>query len=178
MNNYEKSCFLESQSNGKKPLGPAEWYRVSAFISFLSCRHLNRLGSTSLVVVDLLARLTSLVGPGEVSDWDDEEAVAAIGNTGKGVVPGNEGSKDTKDTTGLDAAGVGRAGAVLEVTNSEHQECKVKGEEQREERDGRAQSTDQQEEGKDEPSLYELSEMICVGFLAAEDLPSRKVQRS
>jgi hypothetical protein len=34
---------------------------------------LHRLGSTSLAVVHLVTPLTSLVGPGEVGDGDEEE---------------------------------------------------------------------------------------------------------
>ena len=38
-------------------------------------------------VVDLLALLATLVRPWEVHDWDEEEGVAGIGNTGEGIVP-------------------------------------------------------------------------------------------
>jgi len=41
----------------------------------------------SLAVVDLVAPLTALVGPGEVSNGNEEEGVAWVGNTGEGVVP-------------------------------------------------------------------------------------------
>jgi hypothetical protein len=49
---------------------------------------LHRLSSTSLAVVHLIAPLTSLVGPGEVGDRDEEERVAGVCDTGKGVIPG------------------------------------------------------------------------------------------
>lgn len=48
---------------------------------------LGALGRTLLVVVDLPARLAALLGPGEVGDGDEEEGVAAVGDTGEGVVP-------------------------------------------------------------------------------------------
>lgn len=40
-----------------------------------------------LAVVNLVAPLTALVGPGEVGNGNEEERVAGVGNTGKGVVP-------------------------------------------------------------------------------------------
>ncbi len=50
---------------------------------------LNLLGGTGLVVVDLSASLTALLGPWEVDDGEDEERVRGVGHTGKGVVPGD-----------------------------------------------------------------------------------------
>ena len=41
----------------------------------------------SLAVVNLFGVLTALVGPREVGNGDEEERVAGIGNTSKGVVP-------------------------------------------------------------------------------------------
>ena len=41
----------------------------------------------SLAVVNLVAPLAALVGPGEVSNGDEEEGVAGVGNTCEGVVP-------------------------------------------------------------------------------------------
>lgn len=41
----------------------------------------------SLAVVNLVAPLTALVRPGEVSNGDEEKRVAGVGNTGEGVVP-------------------------------------------------------------------------------------------
>lgn len=111
--------------------------------------NLDLLGGASLRVVDLAAPLTALVGPWEVSNWDDEEGVAAVGDTGKGVVPGGKGSDDTKGTTGSDAAGV----LAVEVSDTEHQEGEVQSEEEEEESDGGAESADEEEEGEDEPSL-------------------------
>lgn len=83
-----------------------------------------------------------------MSDWDDEEGVAAVGNTGKGVVPGCKGGEDSENTASLDQGSV----TALEVTDTEHEEGQVKGEEEEEEGDGGAESADQEEEGEDEPS--------------------------
>lgn len=55
---------------------------------FKQTNRLHRLGGASGAVVDLAAPLAALVGPGEVGDGNDEERVAGVGNTGKGVVPG------------------------------------------------------------------------------------------
>lgn len=84
-----------------------------------------------------------------MSDWDDEEGVAAVGDTGKGVVPSGEGSEDTKGTTGSDAGGV----LAVKVSDTEHQEGQVQSEEEEEKSDGGAESADEEEEGEDEPSL-------------------------
>jgi hypothetical protein len=73
--------------------------------------HLNRLGGTSIRVVNLLTSLTALVRPGEVSDGNDEEGVAGVGNTGKGIVPGGESSDDTESTSSSEKGNV----SVVEV---------------------------------------------------------------
>lgn len=137
---------------------------------------LNSLLGTRSAVVDLGASLAAFVGPGEVGNGNDEEAsrvyqstghgqdrrtgesipVARVGDTGKGIVPGGEGSQNTKRTTGLDEPGVGRAAVVLQVTDTQHEEGKVERAEEEEESHSRAQSTDEQDEGEDEPALQEI----------------------
>ena len=47
------------------------------------------LRSALLVIVDLCTVLPALLRPGEVSDGNEEEGVAAIGDTSEGVVPSN-----------------------------------------------------------------------------------------
>jgi hypothetical protein len=89
-----------------------------------------------------------------VCDWDDEEGVAAVGDTREGIVPGCEGGEDSKCTSSLNAGGVWCAGAVLEVTDSEHEEGEVEGEEQEEEGDGGAECADKEDGGEDEPALF------------------------
>lgn len=91
---------------------------------------------------------------------DDEEGVAAVCDTGQGVVPGNECSKNAKDATSLDAGSVGSSGVVLQVSNAKHQECHVKSEEEGEEGDSRAERADQQQKGKDEPALSNGQYMV------------------
>ena len=112
--------------------------------------------ATGLAVVNLLAPLATLVGPREVGDGDDEERVAGVGNTGKGVVPvewlvevrrkrkdgivnipGGESSKNTKGSAGSQETSVrGSGAAVVEVGQAEEEECKIKREEEHEEGDG------------------------------------------
>lgn len=111
-------------------------------------------------------------GPGEVGDGDDEEAVAAVGNTGQGVVPGGKGSQETEETTGLDDRRVGLAvGVALEVTDTEQQEGDIEEEEQEEESHGGSQGAEQQDGGEDEPAHEEKTEgvlehggLATVGF--------------
>lgn len=121
-----------------------------------------------------------------MGDGDDEEGVAGVGDTGQSVVPGdevlermnremqngenvnipsNKGGDDTESAAGLQASGVGSASAtVLEVGNAEHEEGKVKAEEEQEEGDGRAQGADHHEEGEDEPGDEVKAERVEEGL--------------
>jgi hypothetical protein len=107
-----------------------------------------------------------------VGDGDDEEGVAWVCDTGKGVVPGSplvgvlheqrskainlprgESGKDTKGTTSSQQTSVSvTSGVVVQVGKAEEEECHVKREEEDEESDGRAECANQQQESEDEPS--------------------------
>ena len=93
----------------------------------------------SIRVSRLRAAFTGLLAPGEVSDRDNEEGVAAVSNTSQGIVPGEESGEETKDTTGLDEGARWGCAVVLQVTDAKQKEGKVEGEEETEEGDGRAQ---------------------------------------
>lgn len=98
---------------------------------------------------------TSSGGPGEVSDRHDEEAVAVVGQTGKSVVPGSEGGHETEETTSHEDRLVGGTGLVtLDVTDTEQQEGQVQEEEEGEEGNSGTESAEEQDSGKDEPSLF------------------------
>lgn len=89
-----------------------------------------------------------------MSDGDDEEAVAGVGETGQRVVPGQEGGEQRKESTGLhDASGGGTGGVPDQVGDTQQQEGEVQREEQGEEGDGRLERAEQQQEGEDEPAL-------------------------
>ena len=89
------------------------------------------------LTVSLTTADTASGRPGEVSDGDDEEAVAIIGDTSEGIVPGSESSQETEETTGLLDVGVGVAvRTALQVGNTEQEEGQVQGEEEHEEGDG------------------------------------------
>lgn len=81
-------------------------------------------------VVDLVPLLASLIRPREVSNRDDKETVARVGDTSQGIVPSQEGSEDTETAAGLCA---GRAWD--EVAQGQEKEGEVEGEEQEEESD-------------------------------------------
>lgn len=92
-----------------------------------------------------------------MGDREDKEAVAAVGNTSKGVVPSSKGSQQTEEATGLDHGRVRCASTVaLDVTNTEEQESQVQEEEQQEEGNGGSQGAEEQNCGENEPAL-ELS---------------------
>lgn len=88
-----------------------------------------------------------------MSNRNDEEAVAGIGNTGQGIVPGQESSENGKDASCLDDAGSGGAVSADKVADTEQEEGQVQGEEEREEGHGGAEGADQQDGGEDEPAL-------------------------
>lgn len=109
-----------------------------------------------LLLVELARGGTTLGGPREVSDRDDEEAVAVVCDTSKGIVPGQERSKNTKDTAGLDETLLGSVGSGIgscEISGTEAQECQIQGEEEGEEGNGGLERADKQDGGEDEPAL-------------------------
>lgn len=83
-----------------------------------------------------------------------EEGVGGLGDTGVGVVPGEEGSEETKDTTGLDESvgSVGGSSWADEMAETEHEEGEIESEEEGEEGDGGFHGAEKEEEGKDEPA--------------------------
>lgn len=94
-----------------------------------------------------------------MGDWDDEEAVAVIGDTSKGIVPSQEGSQETKDTTSLDKfllwGELGWRVGGSEVTGTQAQKGQIQGEEEHEEGNGGLESAEKQDGGEDEPTLYD-----------------------
>ena len=89
-----------------------------------------------------------------MSDGDDEEAVASIGDTSEGIVPGSESSQETEQTTGLLDVGVGVAvRTALQVGNTKQEEGQVQGEEEHEEGDGGLEGAEQHDGGENKPAL-------------------------
>jgi hypothetical protein len=108
-----------------------------------------------------LSTATGSGRPGEVSNRDDEEAVAAVGNTSQGVVPSGECSQETEETTRLDDGSVGLASRVpLQVTNTKQQEGQVQEQEEAEEGDSGPQGAEQQDGGEDEPAQQVQSHRV------------------
>lgn len=104
-----------------------------------------------------------------MSDGDDEEAVASIGDTCEGIVPGSESSQETEETTGLLDVGVGVAvRTTLQVGNTEQEEGQVQGEEQQEEGDGGLEGAEQHDGGEDEPALLrhcQRGDLLRIDYL-------------
>lgn len=93
-----------------------------------------------------------------MSDRDDEEAVAGVGNTGQGVVPGNEGREEAEETARLDKVGVWMAlGVVEEISDTEHEEGDLEEEEQQEEGHCGPESAEEDDGVEDEPALIGLT---------------------
>jgi hypothetical protein len=110
-----------------------------------------------------------------VNDVDLEERVGRLGDTSVGVVPGEEGSEETKDTTSLDETNVRVCALVWadEMAETEHEEGQVEGEEEKEEGDGGLHGAEEKQEGEDEPAHEVESENVLqlrgsVGFRNAK----------
>lgn len=92
-----------------------------------------------------------------------------IGNTGKGIVPRHERSKQAEVTAGLDRGSVGNTLGGLEVADGEQEEGHVEEEEQQEEGDGGAQGAEHEDGGEDEPAREEeakgVGEVVGAGGL-------------
>ena len=88
-----------------------------------------------------------------MDDGHDEEAVCAVGDTGKRVVPGPEGGEDAEHAAGLDAVRVGRAVLVVQVANAQQQEGEVEPEEEQEEHDRGPERAEEEDGCEDEPAL-------------------------
>ena len=96
-----------------------------------------------------------------MGNWDYEEGVAGVRNTGKGVVPSDEGSKESEDTTSLDESVVNLSNTVQdEVSDCQHEEGHVEEEEEQEEGDGRAECAEEEKGREDEPSSQEESDSV------------------
>jgi hypothetical protein len=52
----------------------------------------------------------------------------------------------------------------VEVTNPKHQKGQVQREEEQEERDGRFQRADQEDEGENEPALSAASQLLSLSY--------------
>lgn len=110
----------------------------------------------SQLPVGLLTALTAGSGPGEVGNGDDEEAVAVVGKTSQGVVPGGKSCQETEETTCLLDLGVGVAGTiVVKVAETQEEEGQIQSEEQDEESNGGAEGAEDQNGGEDEPAKQE-----------------------
>lgn len=126
-----------------------------------------------------LSTATGSGRPGEVSNRDDEEAVAAVGNTSQGVVPSGECSQETEETTRLDDGSVGLASRVpLQVTNTKQQEGQVQEQEEAEEGDSGPQGAEQQDSGEDEPALRRTVSAMLTLPAIAQNLPAGTVPSS
>jgi hypothetical protein len=89
------------------------------------------------------------------------ESLPVIRNTGQCIVPSQERSKQAKPAASLDHSCIWCAFYSLQVSDGEKHECHVEGEEQQEEGDRRAERTNQQYEGEDEPAHEEEPKCIC-----------------
>ena len=105
-------------------------------------------------MIVLLARNLALLGPWEVEDWDDEEAVRGVGNTCEGVVPGQESRENTEGATSPAKTNVRRTILENEIVKSKHEEGQIQCKEQEEEGHSRLERADEEEEGEDEPALW------------------------
>ena len=82
------------------------------------------------------------------------------------IVPCSESSQEAESTSGNNAVALGSGAVVLEVANTEHEECHVEREEEEKEGHGGSEGAEQQKEGKDEPAHEEETEGVQESSLA------------
>lgn len=120
----------------------------------LNIQHLRQL------TLGLATAATASGGPGEVSNRDDEEAVAVISQTSEGIVPSGERSQEAEETTSLDDGSGGGAVGADQVADTQQQEGQIQEEEQQEEGNGRAEGAEEQDGGEDEPAHEEQTHRV------------------
>lgn len=119
--------------------------------------------ATSLTVAPDLA---ALFRPREVEDGDKEERVAAIGNTGKGIVPSQKGSEHSEGAASLNEPDRSSHSSIVISVGAagEHEKGEVECEEQHEEHDGGAQCAQKQDGGEDKPARQEETDCRLAHF--------------
>jgi len=111
-------------------------------------------------VVDLVASLAALVGPREVCDGNDEEAVRTIRNTGQRIIPRRKSRQQSKRTTRHNTSFLRMFAVVLEVANAQQQERHGEREEQEEEGNSRPECAEKQDECENKPAHEEQAEGV------------------
>lgn len=112
-------------------------------------RHLSHMFSLIGFATSSLSNLR----PWQVNDWHDEKAVGRVGDTGKGIVPCGKSSQDSEYTTSNVALVLRNTIGGSVVSDSQHQESQVQGEEEEEECDRGFQGAEEEDGGKDKPAL-------------------------
>jgi hypothetical protein len=132
----------------------------------------------------LVAVGSTLVRPGEVDDRNLEEGVAAVLETGKGVVPSHKRSQESKESCCLLKSDLSSVVAhiVSVVLCGEQQEADVEEEEQQEKGNGGTESANEEQSGKDEPAgqeeTHNRASVTLVGSISTEDVPRRSLQET
>ena len=91
--------------------------------------------------------------------------VRIICDTSQSIVPSQERCQQSEETASLHDVQVGRAlGGALQVGDAEEEEGHIKGEEEREEGDGRAEGAEDEEGCEDKPALVKGKEGFSYGF--------------
>jgi hypothetical protein len=132
-------------------------FAIDSYVRIVNISHSSgiedghlRLVRARIGVVDLVAPLAALVGPGEVSDGNDEEAISsksanvpkkywkrrkknipvgAIRNTRKRIVPRQKRGHQSKRTTSHNTTALRVRAIVVEVPNAQQHERHVEREE-------------------------------------------------
>lgn len=89
-----------------------------------------------------------------MNDGDQEEAVAGVSNTGKGIVPRDERCQKTEDAARLEDRRIGGSSRIAgEVGDPQEEKGHVQSEEQAEECQRGLHCAEQQNEAENKPAL-------------------------
>lgn len=99
------------------------------------------------------SRRAFLLRPGEVNNRRHEEAITAIRNTSKGIIPSQESTQQSEETACLDYLFIRHAIHIKQISNGEQKQREIDEEEEGKESNGGFEGKHRDQRGEDEPAL-------------------------
>jgi hypothetical protein len=147
----------------------------------------NKQTSKSLgkMLLGLLVTVGSArIRPGEVDNGNLEEGVAAVLETGKGVVPSHKRSQEPKEACSLLKSDLSSVVTQIVgvVLSREQQKADVEEEEEQEECNSGTESADEEQSRKDKPTgqeeTHDRASVTLIRSISTEDVPSGSLQET